>query len=116
MRDYEIKDSGERTEFATGSVRDCSVGKGRFDLLPWNAMWDLSKHCEKGAIKYGEGNVRLGLPAHSFFDSAIRHLMKWYNGWEDEDHLVAAAWNIMWLLEQRTTHPELDDIHRREDE
>lgn len=107
-----IKDSGDRTQFESGAVRDMHEGKGRNDLLPWNAIIDLSKHCENGALKYGEGNVRNGIPAHSFFDSAIRHLAKWFMGWTDEDHLVAAAWNIMWLLEQRTTHPELDDIHK----
>ena len=53
----------------------------------------------------------MGIPAHSLYDSAMRHLMKWFNGWDDEDHLVAAFWNIAWLLEQRTTHPELDDLH-----
>lgn len=30
-----IKDSGERTEFGTGAVRDMHSGKGRMDLLPW---------------------------------------------------------------------------------
>lgn len=30
----EIKDSGNRREFATGAVRDISDGKGRCDLLP----------------------------------------------------------------------------------
>ena len=30
----EIKDSGERRTFSTGSVRDVSEGKGRCDLLP----------------------------------------------------------------------------------
>jgi len=29
-----IKDSGERTEFDTGAVRDITQGKGRCDLLP----------------------------------------------------------------------------------
>ena len=106
-----IKDSGDRTQFETGAVRDMGSGKGRCDLVPWNAVMDLSKHCEAGAKKYGENNVRLGIPAHSLYDSAMRHLMKWFNGWDDEDHLVAAFWNIAWLLEQRTTHPELDDLH-----
>lgn len=109
-----IKDSGERTEFNTGAVRDMHEGKGRFDLLPWNAIWEVAKHCENGSKKYGENNVRKGIPAHSFYDSGIRHLMKWFLGWKDEDHLVAAAWNILWLLEQRTTHPELDDLHKED--
>lgn len=34
-----IKDSGSRTEFETGAVRDIQEGKGRFDLVPiWEFM------------------------------------------------------------------------------
>ena len=33
----EIKDSGDRTQFDTGAVRDMHTGKGRMDLLPWEA-------------------------------------------------------------------------------
>ena len=57
----EIKDSGERTEFDTGAVRDMHGGKGRMDLLPWEAIMELSKHCENGATKYGEHNVDKGI-------------------------------------------------------
>ena len=46
-----IKDSGERTEFGTGAVRDMHSGKGRMDLLPWEALVEVSKHCEEGALK-----------------------------------------------------------------
>ena len=28
----------------------------------------------------------------------------------DEDHLRAACWNLMWALDQRSTHPEMVDI------
>lgn len=34
----EIKDSGNRTEFATGAVRDIQEGKGRCDLLPLDVI------------------------------------------------------------------------------
>ena len=44
-----IKDSGERTKFDTGAVRDMHAGKGRMDLLPLSALIELSKHCEEGA-------------------------------------------------------------------
>lgn len=44
-----IKDSGERTKFGTGAVRDMHAGKGRMDLLPLSALIELSKHCEEGA-------------------------------------------------------------------
>ena len=45
-----IKDSGERTRFDTGAVRDMHTGKGRMDLLPWEALVEVSKHCEEGAL------------------------------------------------------------------
>ena len=36
-----IKDSGERTEFDSGAVRDMHEGKGRFDLMPLDAIYDM---------------------------------------------------------------------------
>lgn len=101
-----IKDSGERTEFATGAVRDMHEGKGRMDLLPWAAIMEVSKHCEAGAVKYGEHNVNLGIPTSSLCDSAARHLAKYLDGWTDEPHLLAAAWNLLWALEMVQKHPE----------
>lgn len=106
-----IKDSGARTEFATGAKRDIQHGKGRMDLLPWYGIMEVSKHCEEGAEKYGEHNVDRGIPLHSLCDSAARHLAKFIAGEMDEDHLRAAAWNLLWALNQRTTHPELDDLY-----
>lgn len=91
-----IKDSGDRTEFETGAKRDMHAGKGRMDLLPWYGIMEVSKHCEEGALKYGEHNVDKGIPLHSLLDSASRHLAKYMVGMDDEDH-------------QRETHPELDD-------
>lgn len=36
-----IKDSGNRTEFSTGAVRDVQKGKGRCDLIPLDVAGDL---------------------------------------------------------------------------
>ena len=36
-----IKDSGDRTEFATGAVRDMREGKGRCDLMPLEVVSGL---------------------------------------------------------------------------
>ena len=36
-----IKDSGDRTEFETGAVRDMHEGKGRCDLLPLDVVSQL---------------------------------------------------------------------------
>lgn len=105
-----IADSGDRTEFPTGAVRDMHAGKGRMDLLPFYAILELSKLCESGAIKYGEHNADKGIPQHSLIDSAMRHLFKYAAGYTDEDHLLAAFWNLGRAVNQRTTHPELIDV------
>lgn len=105
-----IKDSGNRREFASGAVRDIQEGKGRMDLLPWAALMEVSKHCENGAKKYGEHNADgLGLPTHSFADSAMRHMAKYLDGWDDEPHLVAAAWNPLMLIEMEINHEDCVD-------
>lgn len=104
-----IKDSGERTEFGSGAVRDMHEGKGRMDLLPWAAIIEVSKHCEEGAKKYGEHNVDKGIPTHSLCDSAGRHLAKYLDGQTDENHLVAAAWNLLWAVQMVVKCPECVD-------
>lgn len=111
-----IKDSGDRTAFNTGAVRDMHEGKGRLDLLPCSAILELAKHCENGALKYGERNVDKGIPQHSFIDSGLRHLFKYLRGDKDENHLVAALWNIAWAVNQEAEMPEMQDIPRRMEE
>jgi hypothetical protein len=97
--DYTLHDSGERQQFATGAVRDRQAGKGRFDLLPALAVTRLARHFEKGAAKYGDRNWERGIPLSRFLDSALRHLFAYLAGRDDEDHLVAAAWNLLAALE-----------------
>lgn len=45
-----IKDSGDRTEFETGAVRDMREGKGRCDLMPLDVVSDMlgdkEHHCD----------------------------------------------------------------------
>ena len=109
-----IKDSGERTTFNTGAQRDMHSGKGRMDLLPWAAIIEVSKHCEAGALKYGTHNVDKGIPTSSLMDSAMRHAAKYLDGQEDEDHLLAAAWNLLWAIEMRCRKPECVDTPWRD--
>ena len=51
----EIKDSGERTTFETGAVRDMHEGKGDMVSLPNSAILRLSKHYESGAKNTEDG-------------------------------------------------------------
>lgn len=97
-----VKDSGERREFATGSVRDVRKGKGRYDLIPPYSLRRLAKHYENGAIKYGDRNWEKGQPVASYIDSLIRHGQDYLEGDRSEDHMAAVAWNAfaaMWTLE-----------------
>ena len=110
----EIKDSGERTVFPTGSVRDMHEGKGDMVSLPNSAILRLSKHYESGAKKYGRWNYTKGIPVSSFLDFALRHIFKYLDGWDDEDHMSAAAFNILGAMEMEAKHKELIDIPNRE--
>ena len=98
--DYEkIPDSGEKQKFQTGAQRDTPKGKGRFDLIPAYALKRVAKHYEKGAEKYGENNWRKGIPLRRFLDSAIRHCYSFLSGDRKEDHMAAAVWNLLNLIE-----------------
>lgn len=93
-----VLDSGKRQEFDTGSRRDSRDGKGRFDLLPPYAITRLAIHYENGAAKYGDGNYLKGQPTKRYMESAIRHLFRYIAGDRSEDHLSAAAWNILAIV------------------
>lgn len=94
-----VKDSGVRESFPTGSVRDTRAGKGRYDLLPTRALRRVARHFEAGAIKYGDRNWEKGQPISRYLDSALRHTFNHLEGQRDEDHLAAAAWNILAAIE-----------------
>lgn len=94
----EVKDSGERENFKDGSRRDTQKGKGRFDLIPPILMFRLAKHYENGAVKYGDDNWKLGQPSSRYMSSALRHIFGYIAGKRDEDHLVAAIWNLISIM------------------
>lgn len=108
----EVKDSGQRTNFETGARRDLSSGKGRYDLIPFIILERLAKHYENGARKYEDRNWEQGIPLRSYLDSSLRHLTKWSQGSDDEDHLAAVLWNIaglIWTIDkiQKAERPEI---------
>lgn len=109
----EVKDSGARESFATGSVRDTQEGKGRFDLIDPYAMLRLAKHYENGAKKYGDRNWEKGQPSSRYLSSAFRHLFKYLAGMRDEDHLAAAAWNVFAILHNEEVHKEMHDLEAK---
>ena len=109
-----VKDSGERRQFSTGAVRDMAEGKGDMVSIPWEAILRLSRHYEAGAKKYNRFNFRKGIPVSSFIDSACRHLAKYQCGCDDEDHLAAAAFNVLGAMLMENAMPEMQDLPLRE--
>lgn len=149
-----IKDSGNRTNFESGAVRDIQSGKGRCDLMPlgvvanlidseeirgislfkdtadtgflyaclkefcndspffstYKMLLEVAKHFEEGAEKYGENNWQKGIPVHSYIDSAIRHLLRYWNNENDERHDRAFCWNILCAIWTCENKPELNDF------
>jgi hypothetical protein len=69
------------------------------DLLPFQALMEVSKVFEEGAKKYRANNWRRGIPLSRYADSGPRHFAKWMAGMRDENHLEMAAWNFLCLIE-----------------
>ena len=107
-------------EFQTGAVRDTG-GKGRMDLIPWCAVRRISRHMEDaikpdpttGKPHYPERDWEKGMPMHCMIDSAFRHLAKYVEGMTDEDHLCAAATNLLMALWTEENRPNMQDIPSR---
>ncbi len=89
----QLPDSGSRTHFDTGAVRDASTGKGVPSMIPPEAIRRIGKRFELGAAKYERDNYKKGIPLSRFYDAIIRHSMAWLEGQDDEDHLGAVGWN-----------------------
>lgn len=98
VRDFVVKDSGNREEFATGAVRDTADDKPRPDLVSPFFLVRLGTHLRKGAVKYSEWNWAKGIPSSRCYASCMRHLMAYAMGKRDEDHLAAAVFNLMAII------------------
>ena len=116
MSDEIKKEEGEKRVFSTGAKRQASSGKGTPSLIPGDAILDIAKHFEKGAVMYGGRNWEKGLTLSSILDSLERHLQQEKMGETDEPHARALAWNaIVYLatkirIEKGILPPELDDM------
>lgn len=88
-----LPDSGKRTQFETGAVRDAMEGKGIPSLIPPEAIRRMARRFEDGAAKYGRDNWQRGINLSRYVDAIIRHTLAAAEGQDDEDHLGAVLWN-----------------------
>lgn len=95
--EFVTKDSGQRQEFSTGMVRDIQTDKPRYDLCYWPMITRWAELMNRGAVKYGARNWEKAATqeeAERFRASALRHLIQWFNGDDEEDHAAAVFFNI----------------------
>lgn len=104
-----LKGQGKMETNEHGTRRESNEGRGRFDLLPYEAMEALAKWYEDGAEKYGDRNWEKGLSVKDCINRMIRHALKAGNGWTDEDHLAAVMWNAAAAITMIQRHPECND-------
>lgn len=104
----------------TGGLRD-NRQKFPTSAIHYSVLEAFAEVTHKSSIpgggKYPMWNYKKGLGMTGVVDSAVRHLMKYRNrinvgdcdpesGLHDLKH---ALWNVAILVEQLTTHPEMDD-------
>jgi len=105
-----MHDSGERQQFDTGAVRDTATGKGMPSLISPELIFRLSQWLELGATKYSPRNWEKGIKISRCMDSMIRHVFKYLDGQNDEDHLAAIACNAMFIMHFEKHKPEMQDL------
>lgn len=112
---YEVKDSGERLEFASGMVRDVTTDKTDYSLVLDGPMFERwANHLSKGAQKYSKRNWMLAegdAELERFRESAFRHFLQWYYGDLDEDHAAAVFFNINGAEYVRGRHNDSTESH-----
>lgn len=92
-------------------------GKVRMELISPIALEELAKVLTFGANKYHEHDWRKGLEWSRVYGAIQRHLQQWQQCVDNDpetglSHLSHAMCGLHFLLEYRTTHPELDDRYR----
>lgn len=95
---FSTKDSWNRQDFWTWSVRDTNEWKPRYDLISVPALKRLALLMQRWAKKYWERNREKWQPTDRFLESAMRHMFQ-YAEWDiSEDHLSAICFNIMSII------------------
>lgn len=96
-----LDDTGHRADFGTGAMRERAPGKGRYDLIPPEALIALAKVFEEGARKYSDRNWERGIPIATCIDSGMRHLVKLMDGDDSEDHAALCMSNMAMFIALR---------------
>lgn len=102
---YATEQSGNKQQYDSGMQRDAQDGKPRFDLLlakdvPFSEQYltRLAALMARGAVYYGDRNWEKAAGEEEmerFQSSALRHLIQWMAGENNEDHAAAVTFNLL---------------------
>jgi len=98
-------------------VKHDSEKDSRPELLPLEALTEVSKVLAFGARKYQDNNWRGGFKFTRVLGATFRHLFAWSTG-QDKDpetglsHLAHAACNVLFLLTFEVTKTGEDDRYK----
>lgn len=99
-----MNDSGQRTEYSNGMIREVADKPAFHLLFPKGIPYEeqiLTRFAElmrKGAKKYAPRNWELGVGEDELErakESELRHMVQYISGEDDEDHAAAVFFNIM---------------------
>lgn len=89
-----------------------------FSLLPFAPLRQIASVLMHGAKKYGRDNWKKGLEYSRLFSACQRHLIAWWEDYEDIDqdsglpHLAHAICNLLFLLEGELKNKGIDNRSR----
>ena len=104
----------KRKEMKDEAGKKFDYGKLRYDLVPGDALEELTKVYTYGAQKYAEQNWRKGMQWGRVFGALMRHAWAFWRG-EDYDpesglhHMAQVAWQAFTLINYCKTYPDKDD-------
>ena len=89
-----------------------------YHLLPPELLEGVATVLQFGAAKYAPRNWEKGYNWSLNFAAMQRHLWAWWGGETldpetQSNHMTAAAWHALVLLEFSKIHPEFDDRPRK---
>lgn len=108
-----MSDTPNIIKFPTGAQRSGDAQSERYDLITPIGLRRLAETYAEGAVRHGERNWELGMPASVLTNHALRHINLWLDGDDSEDHLAHAAWNLFALMHFEELQPELIDVPTR---
>jgi hypothetical protein len=97
-----VQDSGERQEFETGAHRDIRIGKGRFDLLPFNSIRALAEYL--GRCSHEE----LKVISYEYHVNKSLEFVNNFSGSHLQSDLLGFIWHSMVLIEFQETDDDID--------